>query len=209
MASDFLLMIFTSVRVLPSISTLSSTTVYTIAMTTPYRDCRRGLNIACITRITRSIAIMVAETGRRNHLFSTSGGISMPPVEAPARMVMPSETPMPKPAKTVLSTRSSVSPPLPMTCSHRARNTGLRMVLATVLRANFRPSTAQPSSSIATLMTNSTEEVRSPLSRVTARAIPVAPPVIKPEGIRNNTTVNAYRALPTRMDRALKTACCL
>ena len=105
-----------------------------------------------------SKTIIVADTGRWKNLFSTSGGISMPPVEAPVRMVMPSEMPTPKPAKMVFSTRSSVRTKSPTTCSHNARNTGLRMVLAMVVMAKRLPSTAQPSASMVILMTNSTPD---------------------------------------------------
>ena len=180
-----------------------------MAITTPYRDCRTGLKAACAARMIKSKVIMVLDTGRWNHLFSTSGGISMPPVEAPARMVMPSEMPMPKPANTVFSTRSSVSTRLPSSRSHSAIKKGLSTVLAMVFRAKRLPSTHQPSSSMTTLTTNSTADTGSPVTLLNASAIPVAPPVMRPEGIRNNTTVSAYIALPTTMDSALKSCCCL
>ena len=115
----------------------------------------------------------------------------MPPVEAPARMVMPSEMPTPKPAKMVLSTRSSVSTKPANTRSHKARNMGLRMVLATVVTAKRRPSTIQPSTSMVMLITNSTPDTGRPTALFTASAMPVAPPVISPEGTRNSTTVSA------------------
>ena len=89
-------MILTSVRVEPKMSTLSSTAVYTMTITMPYRHCCSGLNAACTARMIRSNTIMVADTGRWNHLLSTSGGMSMPPVEAPARMVMRSEVRTPR-----------------------------------------------------------------------------------------------------------------
>jgi len=39
--------------------------------------------------------------------------------------------------------------------------------------------------------------------------MPVAPPVISPDGTRNSTTVSAYSALPAMMDSELKAICCL
>ena len=167
------------------------------------------LNAACTARMIRSNTIMVADTGRWNHLLSTSGGMSMPPVEAPARMVMPSEMPTPRPAKMVLSTRSSVSTKSANTRSHRARNSGLRMVLAMVVRAKRLPSTIQPSTSMLMLMANSTPDTGRPSTRLTPSAMPVAPPVISPDGTRNSTTVSAYSALPAMMDSELKAICCL
>ena len=133
----------------------------------------------------------------------------MPPVEAPARMVMPSEMPTPRPAKMVFRTRSSVRTKSPTTCSHSARNVGLRMVLAMVVRANRRPNTIQPSTSILMLMTNSTPDTGSPSARLTPSAMPVAPPVMRPDGTRNSTTVSAYSALPAMMDSELNAICCL
>ena len=109
MASDWLLMIFTSVRLAPIISILSMTTVWMSTITMPYSTCGIGLNTACISRTMMSKASMVADTGSLNHLLSTSGGMSRPPVDAPERMTMPSETPMPRPAKTVQRKMSSVS----------------------------------------------------------------------------------------------------
>ena len=62
-------------------------------ITMPYSTCGIGLNTACISRTMMSKASMVADTGSLNHLLSTSGGMSRPPVDAPERMTMPSETP--------------------------------------------------------------------------------------------------------------------
>ena len=72
-----------------------------------------------------------------------------------------------------------------------------------VFRANLRPSTAQPNASMVMLITNSTLDTVSTLILLTASAMPVAPPVMRPEGIRKSTTVSAYSALPTTMDSAV------
>ena len=47
-----------------------------------------------------------------------------------------------------------------------------------------------------------TKDTGSPVTLLKASAIPVAPPVMRPEGIKNNTTVSAYIALPNTMDSA-------
>ena len=187
---------------------MSSTTVYTITITMPYRHCCSGLNAACRQRMSISNTSILADTGMWKYLFSTSGGMSMPPVDAPARMVMPSEMPTPRPAKMVLSTRSSVSTKPVNTRSHRARNRGLSTVLAMVVMAKRRPSSTQPTVSMVMLMTNSTPDTGSPNARLMPSAMPVAPPVIRPDGTRNSTTVSAYSALPTMMDSELNAICC-
>ena len=117
--------------------------------------------------------------------------------------------PTPKPAKMVLSTISFVSTKSANTRSHRARNMGLSTVLAMVVMAKRRPSSTQPTASMVILMTNSTPDTGSPNARLTPSAMPVAPPVIRPEGTRNSTTVSAYSALPAIMDSELKAICCL
>ena len=188
---------------------MSSTTVYTMTITMPYRHCCSGLNAACRQRMSISNTSMLADTGMWKNLLSTSGGMSMPPVEVPARRVIPSEMPTPRPAKMVLSTRSSVSTKSANTRSHRARNRGLSTVLAMVVMAKRRPSSTQPSASMVILMTNNTPDTGRPVVLLNASAMPVAPPVIRPEGTRNSTTVSAYSALPAIMDSELKAICCL
>ena len=91
--------------------------------------------------------------------------------------------------------------------SHRPMNAGLSRLLASVFSAKARPSTAQPNASIVMLITNSTPDTGSPDTRLTARAMPVAPPVISPEGTRNSTTVSEYSALPSRMIRLFQMVC--
>ena len=138
-----------------------------------------------------SKTIIVRDTGRRNHFWSTSGGMSMPPVEAPARMTSPSATPMPSPAKTVHRKMSSVRTRSARSRSHSARKTGLRMLLASVFSAKARPRTAQPHTSMARLNTSRKPETDRPVSRPKASAMPVAPPVTSPAGSRNKATVSA------------------
>ena len=94
------------------------------------------------------------------------------------------------------------------TRSHRARNRGLSTVLAMVVMAKRRPSSTQPTVSMVMLMTNSTPDTGSPNARLMPSAMPVAPPVIRPDGTRNSTTVSAYSALPTMMDSELNAICC-
>ena len=190
MASDWLLMIFTSVRLAPIISILSMTMVWMSTITMPYSTCGIGLNTACISRTMMSKASMVADTGSLNHLLSTSGGMSRPPVDAPERMTMPSETPMPRPAKTVQRKMSSVSTRPFAIPSNRARKAGLRTLLASVLRAKARPRTTQPQTSMAMLMKNSSPETDRPVNRPMASAMPVAPPVMRPAGSRNRATAS-------------------
>ena len=78
-----------------------------------------------------------------------------------------------------------------------------------VVRAKRLPSTTQPSTSMLMLMANSTPDTGRPSTRLTPSAMPVAPPVISPDGTRNSTTVSAYSALPAMMDSELKAICCL
>ena len=147
---------------------------------------------------------MLAATGMRKYFCSTSGGMSMPPVEPPTRITMPSAPPMPSPAKMVHRNRSSVRTYPANSRSHTARVRGDKKVLARVERAKRRPSSTQPASSMATLTASSTPDTGTPVRRLAARAMPVAPPVMRPEGIRKRTTVREYSALPASRARAVR-----
>ena len=52
---------------------------------------------------------IAADTGTPKYLFTTSGGISIPPVEAPALTTIPRERPIRRPAKNVFRKISSVT----------------------------------------------------------------------------------------------------
>ena len=52
---------------------------------------------------------MLTETGMPSRFLNTSGGMSIPPVEAPARITMPREKPIISPAKIAHSMGSSVN----------------------------------------------------------------------------------------------------
>ena len=148
------------------------------------------------------------DTGQRNHFCSTSGGISMPPVEAPARMTMPSATPMPRPEKMVQRKISSVSTRPSSSRSNSSRKAGLSTLLARVFSANFLPSTAQPHTSMDMLKRKRKPETESPVSRPKASAMPVAPPVMSPAGSRNRATASEYSALPRMIARLFSKSCC-
>ena len=171
--------------------------------TMPYSSCGTGLNGIWMRMTAMSKMSMVTDTGQRNHFCSTSGGMSMPPVEAPARMTMPIKAPTPMAAKTVFRKRSSVSTRPWSIVSARPRKMGLRMLLASVLRAKARPSTTQPQTSMTKLNASRKPETESPVRRPKASATPVAPPATRPAGSRKRATVREYPALPKTTAAAL------
>ena len=123
--------------------------------------------------------------------------MSIPPVDAPARITIPKEPPMPSPEKMVHKNRSCVSTRSPKIFSKNPRAIGYTKVLTTVVRANFRPMTFQPIRSIATLNISTKVATGTPKVRFNARPIPVVPPVSSPAGIKNSFTASAYSIFPS------------
>ena len=96
----------------------------------------------------KSKKYILAETGIRKSFFRTRGGISIPPVEAPERITIPKEIPMPRPEKMVQSKMSVVRIQFPSSLSQISREAGYKNVLANVVSAKDFPSTIHPSKSI-------------------------------------------------------------
>jgi len=80
--------------------------------------------------------------------------------------------------------------------SNKPRNKGNKKVLKMVVSANFLPKVNQPTTSKTALKTKAMSDAGIPLKRHKNNEIPVDPPVISPQGVRNNSTVKAYNILP-------------
>ena len=90
----------------------------------PYRRSSRVLYIIWASRMQKSKVHRLADTGIRKNFFRISGGMSMPPVEAPPRMTIPRDRPMPIPAKSTFSRALSVTCTLPRRRSRTSRAMG-------------------------------------------------------------------------------------
>ena len=91
-----------------------------MTMIRPYRILSLSPKVIWAISTMKSITYMVTDTGIPNLFFSTSGGISIPPVEAPARITMPRANPIITPEKTAHRMGSSVktiSPTRRVACS--------------------------------------------------------------------------------------------
>ena len=111
-------------------------------------------------------------------------------------MTMPRETPMPRPENNVQSHRLSVSATLPRTRSKIPRAIGYTKVLMIVVSANCFPRMSRPTISMAKLKISTKVEIEIPVYWLTARPIPVVPPVTRSAGSRKSFTVRAYNMLP-------------
>ena len=123
------------------------------------QDCRTGLNAACAARMIKSKTIMVLDTGRWNHLFSTSGGDihaagGSTSADGDAQRDADAQTRKYGVQHQIIGQYKIAQQPLP-----QCQKKGLSTVLAMVFRAKRRPSTTSPaSSSMATLTTNNTAD---------------------------------------------------
>ena len=114
--------------------------------------------------------------------------MSMPPVDAPARMTSPIEAPSPSPPNTAQSIGSRVSTTPSSSFSNSASVVGQRKVHRSVESANSRPSSHSASRNSKLLNSSMKVAAGKPVIFSTAREMPVVPPVSRPPGRRNSCT---------------------
>ena len=117
--------------------------------------------------------------------------MSIPPVDAPVRITIPRLTPIMIPPKTVQSTISSVSAKREASISEICNSIGKQKLESNVLAANLLPIIRQPTKNRIVFITNATCAVLKPHKWWKNKAIPVPPPVIRPEGSIKNATARA------------------
>ena len=101
----------------------------------------------------KSKVYMLTLTGMPSFLFRISGGISIPPVLAPRRMIIARLAPMHSPPKRAHSSLSSVSTKPPAARSSIPSIAGYAIVLTRVESAKVLPRTSMPAANITTLKT--------------------------------------------------------
>lgn len=125
--------------------------------------------------------------------------MSIPPVDAPARMTMPMPAPIIIPPRIVQSIASFVREDSAGNCCQNASKIGYKNVDKSVVAANFQPSTKSPSKKVRTLKHSTNAVIGVWNQCADARARPVVPPVMMPDGRIKATTARDYRAFPNRI----------
>ncbi len=136
-------------------------------------------------RIIMSKAHNVAETGVPKYLFMISGGISMPPVDAPVLITSPRLAPIIIPPKMVHRNRSSVLGIYTAHCSAICKKTGKTMVDRSVFAAKDLPSIFQPIKNKIVFKIPTTTAGEKPNTFPANRPRPVEPPIMSPAGSIN------------------------
>ncbi len=104
--------------------TASITKLYINTVKRPYSAVSIDIVNACINTMVKSTIHTPTETGSPKYLFKISGGISVPPVEAPSRTTMPIPIPINSPPQIQASNLSSVKMRSPIAIENSPINTG-------------------------------------------------------------------------------------